>query len=183
MPASPSNSGIATNSHAVLSTVASGVTMMQLSMPEVVVWVSAMGSELLLFLRLLPLSFSLLDDTDVHEGVLGEVVPFAIADFFEAANRLSNRRDFASFSGEHFRHQERLREEPLEPACTQHDELIFFRQFINAEDGDDVLKFPVALEDCLHSAGTFEVPLSDVLWIENAAVRRQRIDRRINTFF
>ena len=40
-----------------------------------------------LLLRLLPLGFGLLDGADVQERVFRQVVPLAVADFFEAADR------------------------------------------------------------------------------------------------
>ena len=108
----------------------------------------------LLLLGFLPLGFGLFDRADVHERVFRQVVPLAVADFFEAADRFGERRDLARLAGEHFGHEERLRQEPLDAAGAMHDELVFFGQFIDAEDRDDVLQFAVALQNRLHAAGT-----------------------------
>ena len=54
------------------------------------------------------------------------------------------------------------------------------RQLVDAEDRDDVLQFAVALEDLLHAAGDVVVLLADVLRVEDAAVRRQRVDGRVD---
>ena len=121
------------------------------------------------FLRLLPLGFGLLDGADVHEGVFRQVVPLAVADFFEAADRFGQRRDLARLAGEHFGHEERLRQEPLDAAGAMHDQLVVFAQFVDAENRDDVLQFAVALQNRLHAAGDVVVPLAHVLRIENSA--------------
>ena len=52
-----------------------------------------------------------------------------------------------------FGHEERLRQEPLDAAGAVHDLLVLFAQFVDAEDGDDVLQFAVPLQDLLHAAG------------------------------
>ena len=77
-------------------------------------------------------------------------------------------------------HEERLRQEPLDAAGPVHDQLVLFAQFVDAEDGDDVLQFAVPLQDRLHAAGDGVVLLADVLRVENAAVRRQRVDGRVD---
>ena len=61
-----------------------------------------------------------------------------------------------------------------------HDLLVFFAQLVDAEDGDDVLQFAVALQDLLHPAGDVVVLLADVLRVEDSRVRRQRIDGRVD---
>ena len=48
------------------------------------------------------------------------------------------------------------------------DQLVLFGQFVDAEDGDDVLQFAVALEDRLHPAGHVVMLLADVLRVEDA---------------
>src|SRR5829696_8506990 len=115
MPASPSKRGRATKLAGVSSAVVSGVTMMHCRVRVVVgawsaiddfiqdwclgrrprenIWgfaprhpvISKPVYELFL-LRFLPLFFGLFDDADVHEGVFRQVVPFAVADLFEAAD-------------------------------------------------------------------------------------------------
>ena len=61
-----------------------------------------------------------------------------------------------------------------------HHEFVLLRQFIDAEDGDDVLQFAVSLQRPLHAAGNLVVPLAHVLRIEDAARRGERIDGRID---
>ena len=108
------------------------------------------------------------------------MVPLAVADLLEAADRLGQRRELARLAGERLGHEERLRQEPLDPAGAVHDLLVLLAQLVDAEDGDDVLQLAVALEDLLHAAGDGEVLLADELRVEDAAVRRQRVDGRVD---
>ena len=86
-------------------------------------------------------------------AVLRQMVPLAVAQLLEAADRVGQRRDLARLAGEHLGHEERLRQESLDAAGAVHDLLVLFAQFLDAEDGDDVLQFAVALQDLLHPAG------------------------------
>ena len=154
----------------------SGVTTMQRSW-----WVAMIGSPsseaLLAARRLLPgLLLGLLDDADVHERRLGEVVPLALAQLLEAADGLLDRRDVALLAGERLGDDERLRQELLDAAGAVDDLLVLLAQFLDAEDGDDVLQFAVALEDLPDAVGDGEMLLADVLRREDVRVRRQRID-------
>ena len=53
-------------------------------------------------------------------------------------------------AGELLGHVERLREEPLDLARARHGQLVFVAQFVDAENGDDVLQILVALQNALH---------------------------------
>src|SRR5688572_13664187 len=61
--------------------------------------------------HLLRLFFGFFDHADVHERTFGQVVPFAVAEFFEAADRFGERGHVTRFAGERFGHEERLRQE------------------------------------------------------------------------
>ena len=72
---------------------------------------------------------------------------------------------------------ERLAEEALDLAGPADDQLVFFAQFVDAEDGDDVLQIAVALEHRLHLAGDAGVLFADdVGGSRRAAGRGERID-------
>ena len=86
-----------------------------------------------------------------------QVVPLAVAQLLEAADRVLQRRELAGLAGERLGHEERLRQEPLDAAGPGHDLLVLFAQFLDAEDGDDVLQFAVPLQDPLHPVGDGEV--------------------------
>src|SRR5438034_1472755 len=99
IPISPSNRGSAMKSALASRAVCSGVTTVQV-----------IGSAMLsaAFRQPLGLLFGLLDGADIHEGVFRQVVPFAVADFLEAANGVVNFGEFAGFAGEDLRYIEWL---------------------------------------------------------------------------
>src|SRR5262245_1515063 len=112
--------------------------------------------------------FGLLDRSHVHERILGQMVPFAVANFLEAADRVFERRDCALLTGEYLGHDERLREESLDSAGAVHDQLVVFTQFIDAQDGYDVLQLAISLQRVLNAAGHAVMVFTHVLWIEHA---------------
>ena len=68
-------------------------------------------------------------------------------------NGIVQGRELAGLSGEHFRNVERLRQETFDAACSMHDQFVLFTQFINTQNGDDVLQFAIPLQSGLHAAG------------------------------
>ena len=68
------------------------------------------------------------------------MVVITIDDAREAVDRVVETNKLARRAGEHFSHMERLRQEALDLARTRNGQLVFFRQFIHAQDGDDVLQ-------------------------------------------
>ena len=113
--------------------------------------------------------FGLLDHTDVHEGLLGQVVPFAVADFFEAADGVSKWCNLTSFASEYLCHKEWLRQKPLYSSGTVNDHLVVFAQLIHAKDRDDVLQFTITLQGLLYTTSNIVMTLTDILWIQNSA--------------
>ena len=129
--------------------------------------------------HLLGLFLGLFDDSNVHERLLRQVIPFTVTEFLEAADRVFERRDFARLAGEDLGHQKRLRQESLDTAGAMDDQLVVFAQFVDAEDRDDVLQVACSAEES--SAGRWRaiivVTLADVLRIKNPAGRANGIDR------
>ncbi len=117
----------------------------------------------------------LFDWANIHERGLGQVIPLAVCDFFEAANRVGDRGVLTRLAGEDFGDKERLRQKAFHAASAMHDQFVFFAQFIDTENRDDVLQFAVTLQRPLHAAGDIVVLLADISWIENPAGRGQRI--------
>ena len=115
----------------------------------------------------LGLFFGLFDGTDVHERVFWKVIPFSVAQLFEAADGVGQRGELTRFAGEDFRHVERLRQESLDAASAVNDGLIFFAQFVDAQDRDDVLQFAVTLERRLNFSSDRVMVLADVSRIKN----------------
>ena len=64
-------------------------------------------------------------------------------------------------AGELLGHVERLREEALDLAGALHDDLVLVGELVHAEDGDDVLQLPVALQDLLHARRDLVVLVAD----------------------
>src|SRR5688500_18885611 len=112
-------------------------------------------------LHLLRLRPGLFQVADVEEGLFGEVVAFAFADVVEALEGLGDLGVGALLARELLGNEERLAEEPLDLAGAGDDQLVFFGEFVHAEDGDDVLEVAVALEHLLDAAGDAEVFFAD----------------------
>src|SRR5262245_11627763 len=117
----------------------------------------------LLASHLLRLLRRLFDRTDIHERAFRQVVPLAVAEFLEAADRLGQRGDITRLAGKRLRDDERLRQESLDPPGSRHDLPVLFAQFLDAENRNDVLQLAVSLQDRLHAAGDREVPFADEL--------------------
>jgi hypothetical protein len=85
-------------------------------------------------------------DRSLHvEGLFGNGVVLAVNDFLKAADGVRDLYVLARESGELLGNVERLREEALNLAGTRDRELLVLRKFVNAKNGDDVLKILVGL--------------------------------------
>src|SRR5688572_28329904 len=78
--------------------------------------------------HLLGLLGRLFNGADIHERAFGQVVPLAVAEFLEAADRLGQRRHVAGLAGEWLGDDERLRQESLNSAGAADDLPILFAQ-------------------------------------------------------
>ena len=76
--------------------------------------------------------------------------------------------------------EERLRKEAFDLASTRDGLLILVGEFFDAQDGDDVLQFLIALEHGFHGARNAVMLLAQNARIENAREAGQRIDSGIN---
>ncbi len=83
-------------------------------------------------------------------------------------------------AGEHFGDEERLRQEALDLAARATRQLVFFRQFVHAQDRDDILQRLVALKHLLHLTGNGVGALRRQRAGEHARRRVERVHRRIN---
>ena len=63
----------------------------------------------------------------------------------------------------------RLRQETLNLPGTCNDQFVFFRQFVHAQDRDDVLQFFVALQDFLNTTSDFIMVLTNDQRIQDTA--------------
>ena len=74
----------------------------------------------------------------------------------------------------------RLTEETLDAAGPVDRGLVLVREFVHAQDGDDVLEFLVALEDLLHALGGVVMGLAHDVRVQDAGSGFQRIHGRID---
>ena len=91
-------------------------------------------------LELLRLFERLLDRADHKERLFGHVVVLAFDDLLEPADGVLNL-DVLAFQVRELHHDEEgLREEALDLPRPRHRDLVFVRELVNAQDGDDVLE-------------------------------------------
>src|SRR4051794_2522981 len=109
----------------------------------------------------------LLDAADHVEGRLGQMIILAVDHRLERADGVLDLDELAGNAGEHLGDVEGLREETLDLAGAADGQLILLRQLVHAEDGDDVLKRLVALEDLLDGAGGLVMLLADRARLEH----------------
>src|SRR5690606_29480721 len=84
-------------------------------------------------------------------------------------------------TGELRGHVRVLREELLDLAGASHDDLVLFGELVHTEDGDDVLKFLVALQDRLDGGGGVVVVLAHVTRVEDSRGGRQGDNSGVQT--
>ncbi len=121
-------------------------------------------------------------DATLHvEIAFWNVVEFAIEDHLEAAHGFFDGDVFAGRAREHFGDRERLREEALDFAGAVNGLFILGREFVEAENGDDVLEILVALEDALEFAGDAVVLFADDRNFERLRDGGERVHSGINT--
>src|SRR5271168_5096634 len=113
---------------------------------------------------------------DEVEGLLGQVVAFAVEDFGEAAHGVLALDVLAGLIGERLGDEHRLRQEALDAARARDGNLVVGGEFFHPENCDDVLQILVALQDCLHAARDAVMLLADDLRIENSRRGPERID-------
>src|ERR1700729_4094901 len=94
-----------------------------------------------------------LDAAAHEERLLGKVVVLALGEGLEGGDRLVQRHGHPGLAGELLGDEHGMGKEPLDPARALDGDLVFLGQLVDAEDGDDVLQFLVALQDPLHLAG------------------------------
>src|SRR5690606_29065214 len=74
-----------------------------------------------------------------------------------------------------------LRQELLDAARAIDRDLVFFRQFVDTEDRDDLLELLVLLQDRLDARGHAVVVLAQVTGVHDAARGGERVDRGVET--
>jgi hypothetical protein len=114
-------------------------------------------------------SFEHLVDGALHiEGLFGKFVVFAIHNLAEAADRVSQLDVLAGAASELLSDVEGLGKEALEAAGAPNGLFVVVTELVDAENGDDVLKVFIALEDQFDALGSVVVLVADDARIEDA---------------
>ena len=121
-----------------------------------------------------------LNRSDHVESGFREMVVFAFDQAFKSLDRVPQVDELAGRAGENFCDVERLRQEALDLARTRNRQLVLFRQFVHAQDGDDILKRLVALQHLLHRARHRIMLLADDQRRQHPRRRIQRVHRWID---
>src|SRR4029077_14803759 len=119
----------------------------------------------------LGLGACVVDRADQVEGLLGQVVAFAVENFSEAAHGFLARHVSARDAGERLRDMHRLREKALDAARARDHQLVVGGQLVHPEDRDDVLEVLIALKNLLHPACDVLMFLADDRRFKNAGGR------------
>src|SRR5665213_887578 len=120
------------------------------------------------------------DATGHEERLFGQVVEVAVAQLAERLDRLRQWNERTLLPGERLGDEHVLRQEPLDATRPTDENLVLFTELVDAEDRDDVLQVLVALEDLLDAVRDVEVLLADVLRVENARRRVERVDSGVD---
>src|SRR6056297_3725226 len=134
-----------TRSNCIVSAILSSVqTGGAAGAPKLWIGSGSLGSQFL------SLGDHVFDTADHVEGSLWEVIVFTGHNRLEGFDRVLKRNLNTVRPCEYLRHIERLGEEALDFPGAGYGQFVLFGQFVHPEDGDDVLKRLVALEDTLH---------------------------------
>ena len=95
------------------------------------------------------------------------MVQLAPQDGLEGAQGVLQLHEAALQPGEGLSHGEGLGEELLHPAGPLHRLLVVLAELLHAQDGDDVLELPVALQELLHRPGDLVVALPHHVGLQN----------------
>src|SRR4051794_13883674 len=128
----------------------------------------------------LGVGLDVLDAAAHEERLLGIFVELALSEPSERVDGLVERDELARDPRELLGHEERLRQEALDPTGPVDQDAVLLGQLVDAQDGDDVLQVLVALEDLLHAAGDVVVVLAQVARVEDPRGRVERVDSRID---
>uniref|UniRef100_A0A182WD12 Uncharacterized protein n=1 Tax=Anopheles minimus TaxID=112268 RepID=A0A182WD12_9DIPT len=140
------------------------------------------GSSLGSFLgQTLSLLDDLLDRTNHVEGDLRQMIELTVQDLGEALDGFLERYQLAGMASEHLSDLERLGQETLDLAGTCHRQLVLLGQLIHTQDGNDILKRLVILQDLLHATGNVVVLRADDVRVHDTRGRIERIHGRVDT--
>ncbi len=125
----------------------------------------------------------LLQSTLHIECSLGVVVSLTFQQSSEAINGVLQFHELALTASEDLTHEEWLRQELLDLTGTSDSQLVVLRELVHTQNGNDVLKGLVVLQQLLHSSGNLVVPLTDDGGIEDTGGGVEGIDGGVDTEF
>jgi hypothetical protein len=155
----------------------SGVNISKfIPLDNLLVWITAcLGLQFLAFFD------GVVDAPYQVKGCFGIFVHFAVHDHVETTDRFVDGNQHAFETGELFSHVEGLGQETLYLTGAGNGHFIFVAQFVQTEDGDDILQFLIALEDQLYIVGAIVVRVADDQRGEDTGGGIQGIHGRIDT--
>src|SRR5579884_2985722 len=110
------------------------------------------------------------------EVLLGDIVHVAVENLAEASDCLAQRHEYPGPSREHFGHEHRLGQEPLNLSRARNSQFVFVTQLFDAKNGDNILEVLVSLQYSLHAARHVIMLLADDDGVQNSRTGRQWID-------
>eukprot|EP00043_Microstomoeca_roanoka_P001490 m.33042 g.33042 ORF g.33042 m.33042 type:complete len:558 (+) comp10850_c1_seq1:312-1985(+) len=117
------------------------------------------------------------------ESNLGLVIVLATKNFPEAADGVVKLDELTLLTSERSSDGKRLGEETLDLTGTSDGELIFLRQFIHTQDGNDILERLVVLKNLLDVTSALVVLVTDDSSVKDTGGRVKGIDGRVDTQF
>lgn len=114
----------------------------------------------------------------IAECLLGQVIGLAVDNLGEGADGILDTDVDAGVASELLGNVEGLREELLNLTGTVDRKALLLGQLVHTQNGDDVLKVGVLLQELLNLDGDTVVLLADDRGIESVGGRRERVDGR-----
>src|SRR5699024_8309042 len=108
-------------------------------------------------------------------------ITFSVDNHLKATQRFSQRDKLTGSAGKDLSDVERLRQEALDLARTGNSLLVFVRQFVHTENGNDVTQLVIALQCFLDATSNGVVLFANNLGIQLTTGGVQRVNSRINT--
>src|SRR5690606_1648743 len=115
------------------------------------------------------------------ESSFGIFIHFAVHNHVETTYGVFDVYHHAGNPGKLLCYVEWLGKEALHAACTLNDQFVFLGKFIHTQNGDDILKFLVTLQDFLYTLSAIVVVVPDYFRSQDPRSGVKRVNRRINT--
>jgi len=109
------------------------------------------------------------------------MVVFPCQDSLESFDTLLQRHKLSCLSCEDFSHLEGLRQKSLDLSGSRYCHLVFFRQLIHTQDGNDILQRLVVLEDLLYTSSNSVMFGAHDVGVHDSRRGVERIDRGVDS--